>query len=72
MLGLRHLSTSSAVRKLLHHNTRLSAQIVHRSISKAADMSYEDIAAEFSAADNLLDVQKISADLYSDQDFLGW
>jgi hypothetical protein len=46
-------------------------QIVSRTFAKASTMTFDDIAAEFNTANNLLDVQKISADLYSDQEFLG-
>lgn len=33
--------------------------------------TFDEIEAKFSVANNLLDVQRISADLYADQDFFG-
>lgn len=42
-----------------------------RPLSKAADMTYEQISSKFDEANHIIDVQRISADLYSDQDFLG-
>ena len=73
MLGLRRMIRNGTLKKLQFAATtlRMPSQVAIRTFAKASSMTFDDIAAEFSAANNLLDVQKISVDLYSDYDFLG-
>ena len=72
MFTLRRVVNRNVLQKLqAKHPSHFTPPILFRLFSKASTMTFDEMSAEVDKAKNLLDVQRISVELFSDQDFLG-